>query len=136
MQPRAIHSDRSSIQRAHRQVERLAALSAQPGALNRGVKQEPERHAVAEGRRVFLPRIPIRLVECTSVKNGPVVSSPFGRASPISGTARISVFRAARAPLRVAAFPRKETAVMVAGDLLSHRGWARLAPRWSTHAAW
>jgi len=67
------------------------ALSAQAGPLNRRMKQEPHRHALAEGRGLLLPRIPIGLVKCTPVNHGPIVSCPFGRPPTIGGTARIPV---------------------------------------------
>jgi hypothetical protein len=122
MDPSAIGSYRRGVDRAHRQVERLAALSAQAGALSRGMKQEPKRHALADAGGMFLPRFPIGLVKCTPVDHGPIVSRPFRRASPIGGTTWVSIFRAAGPTGRVGAFlSRKETAVMVAGDLLSHR---------------
>jgi len=67
------------------------ALSAQAGSLNSRMKQEPQRHALAEGRGGFLPRIPIGFVKCTPVNHRPIVSCPLGRVASIGATARLFV---------------------------------------------
>ena len=114
MDPSAIGSYRRGVDRAHRQVERLAALSAHAGALSRGMKQEPKRHALAKGSGVFLLRIPIGLMKCTPVDHGPIVPCPFGRASAIAATARIPVFRAAGPAVQIAAYAAMPPAAIVA----------------------
>ena len=118
MDPSAIRSYRGAIDRAHREVERLAALSAQTDALNRGMKQEPKRHALAAGGGVFLPRITIGLVKCTPVSNDPIMPCPFRCASPIGGTARIPVFRAGGSAARITAYARKKMPAVIAQILI------------------
>jgi len=97
------------------------ALSAQAGSLNRRMKQEPQRHALAEGRGVFLPCIPICLVKCTPENHGPIVPRPFRRAPPISGTPWVSIFRAAGPAAPITAYARKKMPAVIAHDL-GHRG--------------
>ena len=71
---------------------------------------------------MFLSRVSIRLVECTPVKHGKIVSGPFGRASLIGATARIPVFRAAGPAARITANARKKMSAMIPHSLLSHPG--------------
>jgi hypothetical protein len=96
-------------------------LSAQAGALNRGMKQEPKRHALAERGGVLLPCIPIGLVKCTPVDHGPIVTCPFGRSPPICTTTWALVLRAAGAAARVAAYAAMPPAAIVARNLASER---------------
>jgi hypothetical protein len=70
---------------------------------------------------VFLTRIPIGFVKCTPVNHGPIVPCPFRRASPISATARVSIFRAAGPAAPITAYARKKMPAVIAHDL-GHRG--------------
>ena len=114
MQPRALCPYGSTTDRAHWHVERLTALSTETGVLNRGIEQEPQRHALAEGRAVFLPGISIGFVKCTPVNEGPIVPRPIGRASPTSGTTRIPVFRTTRTAAQIAAHAPAPTPPIIA----------------------
>jgi len=70
---------------------------------------------------VFLARIPIGLVKCTPVNHGPITPRPFGRAFPITATARIPVFRAAGPAARIAAYARTKMPAIIAQDFISHQ---------------
>jgi hypothetical protein len=102
MEPRPIYPNRGAIYQTQRHIKRVGTVRAQPRPLRGWIEQEPKRHALAEGCGVFLSRISIGLVKCTSVNHGPVVLCPFRRASPIGATARISIFRAVGPALAMA----------------------------------
>jgi hypothetical protein len=136
MQPRPICPDRGAIYRAKRHIKRLSTLSAEPCPLGGRIEQKPECHALAESRGVLVGRASSRHVGGAIVKDLPIVFCPYGRASPISATARMPVFGAGQAPPRIGTFPWKETAVMVAGDLVSHRGLPPGGRRWGAEWWW